>query len=117
VIDVGKHKVIATIELDAAVKPVGLAATSDNRLLYVANGRGKTVSAIDLNTFKVIDTVEVGPRTWGLALTEDERFLYTANGPSDDVTVVSTRSMQVVARIKVGESPWGVAIGPNPRLD
>jgi YVTN family beta-propeller protein len=115
VIDVDRHKVIATIELDATAKPVGMAVTSDNQRLYVANGRGKTVSAIDLNTFKVIDSVEVGPRTWGIALTEDERFLYTANGPSDDVTVVNTESMEVVTKIKVGKSPWGVAIGPNPR--
>ncbi len=115
VIDVNKHKVIATIELDTMAKPMGMAVTSDNKLLYVANGRGKTVSAIDLDTFKVVGSVEVGPRPWGIALTEDERFLYTANGSSDDVTVVNTESMEVVAKIKVGDSPWGVAIGPNPR--
>ena len=115
VIDVSTHMVIATIELDATAKPVGMVATADDKLLYVANGRGKTVSAIDLDTFKVLGSVEVGPRTWGIGLTEDERFLYTANGPSNDVAVISTESMQVVARIEVGKSPWGVAIGPNPR--
>ncbi len=115
VIDVLSHEVVATIELDATAKPVGMAITSDNQRLYVANGRGKTVSAINLNTFKVVGSVEVGPRAWGIVITEDERFLYIANGPSDDVTVVKTESMEVVTKIKVGESPWGVAIGPNPQ--
>lgn len=115
VIDVISHEVVATIELEAAAKPVGMVITSDSKRLYVANGRGKTVSAIDLNTFEVLASVEVGPRSWGIVLSEDERFLYTANGPSDDVTVVNTESMEVVTRINVGESPWGVAIGPNPR--
>ena len=73
------------------------------------------VEFIDLDTLKVVGSVEVGPRTWGIALTNDERFLYTANGPSNDVTVVDTESMKVIARIEVGKSPWGVAIGPNPR--
>lgn len=115
VIDVMSHAVVATIDLDATAKPVGMVITSDNKRLYVANGRGKTVSAIDLSTFEVIDSVEVGPRVWGIALSEDERFLYTANGTSDDVTVLDTESMAVVTRIKVGETPWGVVIGPNLR--
>ncbi len=115
VIDVGKHEVVATIELDESAKPMGMAITSDSKRLYVANGRGKTVSAINLDTLEVVDSVEVGPRAWGIAMTEDERFLYTANGPSDDVTVIDTASMEVVTKIAVGESPWGVVIGPNPR--
>jgi len=116
VIDVENHAVVATIELDETAKPVGMAVTADNQRLYVANGRGQTVSAVNLNTFEVVGTtVEVGPRPWGIGLTEDERFLYTANGPSDDVSVIDTESMQVVAKINVGETPWGVAIGPIPR--
>ena len=116
VIDVKNHTVVATIELGETAKPVGMAVTADNQRLYVANGRGQTVSAVDLETLDVIGTAsEVGPRPWGIGLTDDERFLYTANGPSDDVSVIDTASMQVVARIEVGETPWGIAIGPIPR--
>ncbi|MDH3338775.1 MAG: beta-propeller fold lactonase family protein [Gammaproteobacteria bacterium] len=115
VVNVKQHEVVATIELDETAKPVGMAISSDDQRLYVANGRGKTVSAIDLNTLEVIGTVEVGPRPWGIGLTDDERFLYTANGPSDDVSVIETESMQVVTTIRVGASPWGIAIGPIPR--
>lgn len=116
VVDVENHEVVATIELHETAKPVGMAVTADNQTLYVANGRGQTVSAVDLGTLEVVHTVEnVGPRPWGIGLTDDERFLYTANGPSDDVSVIDVESMQVIARIKVGETPWGVAIGPIPQ--
>jgi YVTN family beta-propeller protein len=80
----------------------------------VANGRGQTVSEIDLDSLEILRSVEVGPRAWGIALSNDERFLYTANGPSDDVSVVDVESFAVIDRIEVGETPWGLVIGPNP---
>ena len=115
-IDVASYEVVSTIVLADTAKPVGMAIRSDGKRLYVANGRGKTVSEVDLETLAVLRSVEVGPRAWGIALSTDERFLYTANGPSDDVSVVEIESMQVVARIDVGETPWGLVIGPVPQL-
>ncbi len=109
------HVVLSTIALDETAKPVGMVIRSDGKRLYVANGRGKTVSEIDLDTLQILRSVEVGPRSWGIALGTDERFLYTANGPSDDVSVIDVESMAVIARIKVGETPWGLVIGPVPQ--
>lgn len=114
VIDVAENKVISTIELPENSRPMGQVLSRDNRRLYVANGRAKTVLEIDLATQNVSRSVEVGVRPWGITLSTDGQRLYTANGPSDDITVVDTRSFEVIAKIPAGDSPWGMAIGPNP---
>jgi YVTN family beta-propeller protein len=114
VIDVREHIVKGSIDLGESARPVGMVVRADDKRLYVANGRGQTVSEIDTDSLEVLRSVEVGPRAWGITLGSDERLLYTANGPSDDITVVDVESMTVVARVQVGETPWGLAVGPNP---
>jgi YVTN family beta-propeller protein len=87
----------------------------DEQRLYVANGRARTVSVVDLAAANVIANIHVGARPWGVGLTRDGKFLYTANGPSNDVSVIDTQSLNVVATIRVGKAPWGIALGPSPR--
>jgi YVTN family beta-propeller protein len=82
--------------------------------MYVSNGRGGTVSAIDVATDSVIRSVQVGQRPWGIALTPDGHKLYTANGPSNDVSVVDAEPLTVTRKIPVGKLPWGVAVGQAP---
>lgn len=114
IIDMATQSVARTIKLQEGVLPMGLALAPDGQFLYVANGRAKTVSKIDLQRGVVLGSVEVGPRPWGVVLSPDGKRLYTANGPSNDVTVIDTATFTVIARIPVGKSPWGVAIGPAP---
>jgi YVTN family beta-propeller protein len=94
---------------------MGLALSPDGKRLYVANGRARTISIIDLATSSVAAQVRVGNRPWGIGVTSDGKFLYTANGSSNDVSVIDTASLNVVSTIRVGKSPWGIAIGPPPR--
>jgi YVTN family beta-propeller protein len=95
--------------------PMGLALSPDEQRLYVANGRARTVSVVDLAAGNLVADVRVGARPWGIGLTADGKFAYTANGSSNDVSVVDTESLNVVATVRVGASPWGIAIGPAPR--
>ena len=112
VVDAKAHAVLATIALgDANLRPMGIALSQDERILYVATGRGQRVIALDTHSFATVKTVTVGARPWGIAVSPDGRRLFTANGPSNDVTVVDTTSFRVVATIAAGARPWGVAIG------
>ncbi|TAJ94152.1 MAG: hypothetical protein EPO31_08255 [Gammaproteobacteria bacterium] len=111
IIDMATRAVVRTIKLQEGVLPMGLALAPDGQILYVANGRAKTVSKIDYQSGAVLASAEVGPRPWGIALSPDGKRLYTANGPSNDVTVIDTETFTVSERIPVGKSPWGVAIG------
>jgi YVTN family beta-propeller protein len=114
-VDVAANEVIETIALPAGSLPMGLALSPDEKRLYVANGRARTVSVIDLSTSNVVASVQVGARPWGIGLTSDGKLLYTANGSSNDVSVIDTASLNVIATIRVGATPWGIAVGPPPR--
>ena len=115
VVDVAANRVLETIPLPAGSLPMGLALAPDGLRLYVANGRARTVSIVDLQGSTVVADVRVGARPWGVGLTSDGKFLYTANGSSNDVSVIDTASLNVVATIRVGATPWGIAVGPPPR--
>jgi YVTN family beta-propeller protein len=93
---------------------MGVVVSTDGKRVYVANGRGGTLSVIDPATNAVTTTIPVGQRPWGIALSRDGGKLYTANGPSNDVSVVDTEKLRVSKKIPVGKIPWGVAIGPPP---
>ena len=82
-------------------------ASADGKRLYVSNGRGGTVSAIDVATNAVTQTVAVGKRPWGIALSPDGSKLYSANGPSNDVSVIDLATFTVVKTIPAGQGPVG----------
>jgi YVTN family beta-propeller protein len=89
-------------------------ASPDGRRIFVSNGRGGTVSVIDVASDSLVGSAEVGKRPWGIALTPDGRKLYSANGPSNDVSVVDTDRLTILKKIPVGKIPWGVALGRAP---
>ena len=90
---------------------MGAVLSPDAKTLYVTNGRGGTVSVIDVGTEKIVATIaNVGVRPWGVAISADGTNLYTANGPSNDVSVIDVASLKVIKSIQVGELPWGVTI-------
>jgi YVTN family beta-propeller protein len=113
VADAHEHKVIATVAIDApGAKPMGLALAPDGRTLWVANGRGASVTGVDLATLRPVATYATGgARPWGIAITPDGRKLYTANGGSDDVSVIDAATGRLLKRIPAGSKPWGLAMG------
>ena len=93
-------------------RPMGLQLSPDGKRLYVANGRGGTVSIVDTAARRVIATIpSVGARPWGLALSADARTLYTANGPSNDISIIDLATRKVTRRIPTCRGPWGLALG------
>ncbi len=109
---VTENRVERTFTLPEGSLSMGVALSPDDRTLYVANGRARTVSVIDLMEGVITHEVEVGERPWGIIVSADGSRLYTANGPSNDVSVLDTATLQILARIPVGESPWGLALTP-----
>jgi YVTN family beta-propeller protein len=100
------------IEIAApGARPMGAILSPDGKTLFVSNGRGKSVSIIDIATTKVTATIDdVGVRPWGIAVSADGSKLYTANGPSNDLSVIDVAKRAVLKRIPVGGSPWGITI-------
>src|SRR5690606_20844350 len=67
VVDMTSLEKTRSIALPKGSLPVGLVITRDDQRLFVANGRGKTISEIDVATGEVVRTTEVGQRPWGIA--------------------------------------------------
>jgi YVTN family beta-propeller protein len=115
VIDTVNFKVLKTITLPPASRPMSVKVAGNGQKIYVSNGRAGTVSVLDGRTYELLNTIKVGVRPWGIALSPDGKFLYTANGPSNDVSVVDLAAEKEIARVKAGTSPWAVAVVRNTK--
>ena len=116
VVDVASRKVVKTIDLPAGqngtlpARPMGAVLSADGSTLYVSNGRGRSVAAIDVATRSVTRTyADVGERPWGIGLSPDGKTLYTANGPGADVSLIDVAT-GTVKKIATEGSPWGIVV-------
>ncbi len=109
-IDAINHKLLKTIQLPPASRPMGTAMAADGKKLYLSTGRGGSVCVIDTASLEVLSTIKTGARPWGLGISPDGKMLYVAKGPSNDVAVIDLATEKEIALIKAGEGPWGVAI-------
>jgi YVTN family beta-propeller protein len=83
----------------------------DGVKVYVGNMASGTVSVIDANKRKVIETIKVGTEPFGCALTPDGSRLFVANQSSADVSVIDTKRDRVIRTIeRVGTKPHGIGI-------
>lgn len=76
--------------------PCGMTASKTGRFIYVANANSDTVSVIDTEAEKVIDSIDCKPTARlpfgsgsnAVALSADGRTLYVANGTNNCIAVV-----------------------------
>ena len=115
VIDPATRKVIRKVAVGTV--PIQLYATPDSRMLLVANQGspkkpGKTVSMIDLESFKVVKTVMTGAGAHGVTVDRDGRYAYVTNSYANSVSVVDVKDRKVVKTIPVGKGPNGISVTP-----
>jgi YVTN family beta-propeller protein len=92
---------------------MGAVLSPDARTLFVSNGRGRSVSIVDVAARRMLNTIpDVGVRPWGIAVSADGTKVYTANGPAGNVSVVDVATGAVDRRIETGGSPWGLVVAP-----
>ena len=96
VVDMNARKTLKTITMPEGSKPMGLAVAPDGQRVYVSNGRGGTLSVLDVATDSILSTTKVGTRPWGVGVTKDGKKLYTANGPGNDVSVIDASTMPAI---------------------
>ena len=94
--------------------------TADNKRLYVSMPAASQVAVIDIPTWKVIDTIDVGVMPMRLALQHDERYLWVDNtaGSAEEsrVTVVDTTNLKVVKRLVTGPGEHEIAFSDDDRI-
>ena len=115
VIDPASRKLVRKVTVGTV--PIQLYATPDSRLLLVANqgtrGKpGKTVSMIDLGSFKSVATIETGPGAHGVMIDREGRRAFVTKTYADTVSVVDVALRKVIGTVPVGRGPNGVSATP-----
>ncbi|HEU0204842.1 MAG TPA: cytochrome D1 domain-containing protein [Burkholderiaceae bacterium] len=115
VIDPATRKVLRKVTVGSV--PIQVYATPDDRLLLVANQGtrkrpGKTVSLIDLASFKNVQTIETGPGAHGVVVDREGRLAYVTNIYANSVSVLDIKSRKVIATVPVGKGPNGISVAP-----
>ena len=82
---------------------------------YVSNEKDNTLSVIDLDSFEVIETVEVGKRPRGITLSKDRSKLYICASDSDAVQVMDLSTHEIIKMLPSGEDPEQFALHPNDK--
>ncbi|MCC7498071.1 MAG: hypothetical protein IT160_10875 [Bryobacterales bacterium] len=98
-----------------AADPTGLDPDSD-RVLVDARGIASsgTVTRIDMESKKAVQTIDVGLHPTALLLDEKRSLLYVANSNSDSVSIIDTNNGRVVkTSILTTKLPEGFGISPT----
>lgn len=95
--------------------PAQVYIQSDGKYAFVANqgtpeNPSNSVSKIELETRKVVATIEVGEGAHGIVTSEDNQFVYVTNMYDHTVSVIKNDDNQVIATLEVGEEPNGITI-------
>lgn len=106
-------KSVAT-SISVGEAPTGLALSSNEHYLYVANFNSDSISVIDTATNTSIETIEnTGTKPKKLLIVPDSNLLYCANWGSGDVTVINTANNSIVKKIKTGDAPNDILLSPD----
>src|SRR5260370_23358670 len=90
------------------LSPLEIAPSPDGHLLYVVCQDSDEVRVVDVQSSKVIGSVQVGRMPRGIALSPDGHQLYITNAWSDTVSVIDSPALQVVQTLPTGLEPSGV---------
>ncbi|GBD39586.1 PE-PGRS family protein PE_PGRS18 [bacterium HR37] len=74
---------------------------------------GNTISIIDTQTDKIINTLTVGEKPSGIAVTPDGEKVYVTNFLSNTVSVIDASTMMEKGALPVGPGPTFIAISPD----
>jgi YVTN family beta-propeller protein len=85
----------------------------DGRTVFVSNEDAAKMTAIDIESGKVLAEVPVGGEPEGVKLRPDGRVVYVTCEETSEVYAVDTTSLTVVAKIKVGARPRDIVFTPD----
>ena len=92
--------------------PLDAVLSRDDRMLFVGNRGGDSVSAIDTMTRRVVATIPVKSPD-GLALSAHGNGVWVANYRANTVERIDLATLKVGAPIAVGKHPRWIAVGPD----
>jgi YVTN family beta-propeller protein len=108
VMDTETGKQVGEIENTLGVH--GFAFVESSKLGFITNGRADTITVINLDTLKTVDTMKAGgPDPDGILYVPQLNRLYVSNGHDKSVSAIDPRTRKVVATMPVGGKPESIA--------
>ncbi|TDO73775.1 YVTN family beta-propeller protein [Halanaerobium saccharolyticum] len=81
---------------------------------YIPNAADGTVSVIDIDAEKVINTLEVGEEaSHGIEITPDGRFLYTGDFQNGLIKIFDLSSNELIKTLEVNSTAHGIDMSPD----
>lgn len=90
-----------------------LAITHDGHYGYTANVGSGTVSILDLEKRKLIDTIAVAPVVQRISVSVDDRLAFTSDQSKPQLAIIDTRSRKIQNWVPLPASGYGTAPTPN----
>jgi YVTN family beta-propeller protein len=107
-------------QVSVGLHPSGMVAAADGRHILVANANSDSISVIERETGKVIETISTKPVETllfgsapnALALSSDGRRLYVSNGTNNSIAVIDFQPPQskLLGCVPTGWYPAGIAL-------
>ncbi len=104
-------------------QPKQIAVSPDHTIAYVTNFGGKSISVLNVRTFRVIKTMHTGGAPVEIAFTPNGKFVYITNfdkvvrgGPRAGIWKIDTSNHKIVAKIAGHRYPKGVVVSPDGKL-
>lgn len=108
VMDTGTGKQIGEIANTDGVH--GFAFVQERKLGFITNGHADTITVIDLDTLKTVDTIKAGgPDPDAILYVPALKRLYISNGHDNSVSAIDVATRKVVATMPVGGKPESLA--------
>jgi YVTN family beta-propeller protein len=108
VVDTRTGKLFGEVENTDGVH--GFAFVQDRKLGFITNGRANTITVIDLDTLKVIDTIKAaGPDPDGILYVPALQRVLVSNGHDNSVSAIDVVSRKLVSTMPVGGKPEALA--------
>ncbi len=89
------------------------AAPAQAYIAYTSNERDNTMSVVDLDKGKVIQTVQVGQRPRGILVTPDGKYVLICASDDNTIHMIDTKTLKIVRDLPSGTDPEFFAIRPS----
>lgn len=109
-------EITATTITGVGTNPVGVAASPDGQMIYVANyngGLAGSLAVIDTGTDTVIQRINTGNGAWGVAVGSIGEYIYVTNNAGNTVTLIDAFTQTAIGSYAVGTQPLGIAAPKN----
>jgi YVTN family beta-propeller protein len=115
VIDTGTGKLVGDIPNTDGVH--GFAFVEEQKLGFITNGRANTIAVFDLDTLKVMTTIDAGGlNPDAIVYSPSLARIYVSNGKSHSVSALDVHSRKIVATMDIGGKPESLAADREGRV-